>query len=81
MSRTDRLDDGEVTVGSDHVVVRRPHEQRSLTARILHRRSDPSGSDTWLVLDRRVHHPGTATLGAWRVSGAVTTELRRASQA
>lgn len=69
-------DDGEIWVGSDHISVRRPREQRWLGARILHRVDGAEGQPRWIVLDRLIHRPGDVTLGGYHVRGAVTTELR-----
>ena len=69
-------DEGEVTIGSTHVTIRRPHERRRHIAGILHQEVDEAGHPTWLVLDRLVHQAHDAIAG-WPVHGAITTEMGR----
>lgn len=76
MNRERDQDPGEISIGSDHATIRRPHQRSTIVARILYRTNDVTGNPTWVVLDRLVHRPGEASLGGWSVSGAVTTELR-----
>lgn len=70
-------DNGDVEVGATHVTVRRPRERRRIACRILHRETAADGRIVWLVLDRVVHELFQDFLGDWRVSGAITTELRK----
>lgn len=67
----------DVSVGDGVVVLKREGQSSSVIAGILGMDRDEAGEIETIWLDRLVHKVGENQFVGWKVSGAVSTVLRR----
>jgi hypothetical protein len=72
-----KAEEVSVTLGDGVAVIRRKGTSACIVAGVLGLDTDAGGATETVYLDRLVHRVGETDFEGWKVSGAVSTILRR----